>query len=150
MLMHQACGAARLMVSGSRAHVTGRSGQKGSGHRVGEADALLAGVKDGVVGAHKDVSQDPQGPCWRGQVQAHEAADALLLAARINLHASNQISITSFTSDSPYSGLVSQLCEITQASSLMPLSSCASHSSVSQGSPSHYSYCMLLATVHGI
>ena len=55
------------------------------GHRVSKAHALLAGIEDGVVGAHEHITQNPQRPCGLGKVQAHEAADALLLAARINL-----------------------------------------------------------------
>ena len=55
------------------------------GHRVSKAHALLAGIKDGVVGTHEHIAQNPQRPCRLGKVQAHEAADALLLAARINL-----------------------------------------------------------------
>ena len=56
----------------------------GSGRK---ADALGArrGVKDGVVGAHKHVAQDPERAGRRRQVEAHEARDALLLAARAHL-----------------------------------------------------------------
>lgn len=57
----------------------------GLGHRVSKANALLAGIEDGVVGTHEHVAQDPQRPCGLWKVQTHEAADALLLAARINL-----------------------------------------------------------------
>lgn len=52
-----------------------------------KADALGArrGVKDGVVGAHEHVAQDPERAGRRRQVEAHEAGDALLLPARAHL-----------------------------------------------------------------
>jgi len=60
------------------------SARSGGGRK---ANALRAGrgVEDGVVGAHEHIAQDPQRPGWRRQVQAHEARDALLLAARAHL-----------------------------------------------------------------
>ena len=56
-----------------------------------KADALGArrGVKDGVVGAHEHVAQDPERAGRRRQVEAHEARDALLLAARAHLSTLN-------------------------------------------------------------
>ena len=40
----------------------------GLGHRVSKANALLAGIEDGVVGTHEHVAQDPQRPlqAWEG------------------------------------------------------------------------------------
>ena len=60
--------------------------RRGSGG--GKADALAAVVKDGVERAQEDVTQDPEGAC--GHVNAHEAADALLLPPGIHLHSLRQ------------------------------------------------------------
>ena len=51
----------------------------------GEAHALVAIVKDGVVGPNEDVAQDPEGAQRRGHIQPHEPADALLLTKGPNL-----------------------------------------------------------------
>ena len=37
-------------------------------------------------GLHEHVAQDPDGSHWRGDVQTHEAREADLLAARLDLH----------------------------------------------------------------
>ena len=63
-------------------------------HSFRKADAALAIVKDGVVGAEEDVAKDPEGP--RGHVEAEEAADALLLPLRPHLHAQTQLLADTF------------------------------------------------------
>lgn len=52
-------------------------------HSLSEAHTPVAIVKHSVVGTQEDVTQDPQGA--DGNVQAHEAADALRSALRVNL-----------------------------------------------------------------
>ena len=45
------------------------------------------GTVSGVgPGLHEHVAQDPDGSHWRGDVQTHEAREADLLAARLDLH----------------------------------------------------------------
>ncbi len=51
-----------------------------------KAHTLIAIVKDSVIRSKKDVPHDPEGSSWRGNVQAHEATDALRFTASINLH----------------------------------------------------------------
>lgn len=43
-------------------------------YRLGEAHPVVLPIEGGVVLADEHVSQDPQGPSRRGDVQTHEAA----------------------------------------------------------------------------
>lgn len=65
----------------------GRGGHRPVGHLLcrgcrlqpgglGQAHAVLVAVEDGVVAADEDVTQDPERPARRGDVHAHEAAQA--------------------------------------------------------------------------
>ncbi len=51
-----------------------------------KAHTLIAIVKDSVIRSKEDVPHDPEGSSWGGDVQAHEATDALSFTASINLH----------------------------------------------------------------
>lgn len=51
----------------------------GSG-RLRKANPLVPIVKNSVVGTQEHISQDPEGAQGRGNFQAHETRDALLLA----------------------------------------------------------------------
>lgn len=56
--------------------------------RLGEADAVLAEIEDGVVAADEDVAEDPQVSEALGQVDAHEARQTDRLSSSGNLRRS--------------------------------------------------------------
>jgi len=68
-----------LVVRGLRGLLLGAVG------RPGEAHLLVAEIEHGVVGAHEDVAEDPEVAHAGGEVEAHEARDALLGAALVYL-----------------------------------------------------------------
>jgi hypothetical protein len=56
---------------------------------ISKADSLVAIIEDGVISSQEDVAEDPEWP--GGNINGHEATQALLLTPRADLYTPNRL-----------------------------------------------------------